>query len=250
VAAALAILSLATAFKSALAAQVGPLLGQALAATLIVVAAAVLQAHVVKLERKWLAASAAALVLLAAMPVYVFWNQFLGSYYLKTNEGAGQAGISYAWAATYADEAPLWTFVRENVPDDATVAIANTFFVYPFFDSAYHRRLGHAPVRRGLHDFLHFPRMGDTVPGDVIVQRMTDVQNEDPDKSTWLENLRRLGAQYLVIATFPHENDPPERRFVAEEPALFERIFDHPVAGSVYRIRWDVTPTTVPADAR
>jgi hypothetical protein len=51
-----------------------------------------------------------------------------------------------------------------------------------------------------------------------------------------------MGAEYLVIATFLHEPDPPERRFVAEEPALFEKLFDHPTAGAVYRIRWDAAP--------
>jgi hypothetical protein len=242
----LAFLSLATAFESSLMARIAPLMGQALAVTLLVVGAAVLQARVLRLDRKRLALVAIGLVFVPAMPLYVFWTLYLRTYYQKSDPEVGEAGISFAWRNRYPDEAPLWTFVRENVPDDATIALANTYFVYPFFDATWQRRLGHAPVRRGLHDFLHFPRMGDTVPGNVIVKRMTDVQNEDADKATWLENLRRLGAQYLVVATFPHESNPPERRFVGEEPALFEKIFDHPTAGAVYRIHWDAAPTTSP----
>ena len=244
---ALAAVSAATAFEPGLMPNITTRLAQAAVATVVVVAAAVLQAGVFKLDARRLGYAAVALALVASMPVYVYWGLFLRTYYVKTSEiraggGTDVSGITFAWSLQYAAEEPLWTFVRENLPDDATIAIANTFFVYPFQDASYRRRLGHAPVRRGLHDFRDFPRMGDTVPGDLIVQRMTDVQNADPDKATWLENLRRLGAEYLVIATFPHESDPPERRLVAEERGLFKMIFEDPKAGAVYRIRWDATP--------
>ena len=42
-----------------------------------------------------------------------------------------------------------------------------------------------------------------------------------------------------MIATFTHEKNPPDRLFVAEEHGQFEKLFDHPTAGAVYRIRWD-----------
>ncbi len=247
VAAALAATSLATAFNLELAPHIAGRLGQAAVATLLIVAVVVLQRRVLQLHAKRLALAVAVALLLAATIPYVYWAAYVEQYYRKRSDGLGEAGISYAWNLQYTDEEPLWTFVRENVPDDATLAIANTFFVYPFQDARYQRRLGYAPVRRGLHDFLQFPRLGDTVPGDVIVQRMTDVMNEDPDKQTWLDNLRRMKAQYLVIANFKHEDDAPERRFVAEEPARFEKLFDAPGAGAVYRVVDDTTSATRPA---
>jgi hypothetical protein len=219
---------------------IGPafkLLAFAFTATLVVACAAFAQIVWIKLDRIRLALVGAGLVAAGLMPLYVLWTSYLRDLYHKTAEGFGEAGISYAWTAQYPREAPLWTFVRENVPDDATIAIANTYFVYPFQDAGLKRRLGYAPTRRDLHDLLGFPRMGDTVPGDLIVQRMTAVQNTDPDKTTWLENLSRMNAQYLVIAAFEHEPNPPEKRFVAEQPERFETIFSDPEAGAVYRIK-------------
>ena len=48
-----------------------------------------------------------------------------------------------------------------------------------------------AAVRHGVHDFLHFPRLGDHIPGDLIVQRMTAAMNTDPDHAAWVQNLER-----------------------------------------------------------
>jgi hypothetical protein len=197
----------------------------------------------------------AAAVLIAVPLVYVFWEAYLMQYYEKDPQRQAVAGIPYAWRDTYSREAPLWAFVRENLPDDAHIAVANTYYVYPFLDDAYRRRVDYAPVLSGLHDFLHLPRLGDTVPGDLIVERMTRVMNAEPDKQTWLANLRAMGAQFLVIATIPEEPNPPEARFVAEDAWRFERLFENPTAGSVYRItdlsdRPGTSATTSPAPVR
>jgi hypothetical protein len=223
---ALAATSLATGFKAVLAPHVAVIALEAAVVTAVAVPLVVSQARVY---------AAATISLLLAMVAFVFWSSFLATYYVKNAEAHQESGTSFIWRTVYPAEEPLWTFVRESVPDDANIAIANTFFVYPFQDAALHRRLGYAPVRKGLHDFLHFPRMGETVPGDLIVQRMTDVMNENPDKETWLENLKRMRAEYLVIADFVHDLNPPERRFVVEEPARFKKLFDSP-AGAVYSI--------------
>jgi hypothetical protein len=237
VSALVALVSLGTAFDVGLMlTNIPPLLAPAAMVTLAGVALVLLQARVMKLPRGQLAIATLVPVLIGAMVLYVNWSLWLRTYYRKTDEGvAGQAGVSFAWQAQYPQHEPLWTFVRDHVPDDATLAVANTFFVYPFYDARYHRRVTHAPVRRGLHDFRDFPRMGETVPGDLIVQRMTEVMNEDADESTWLENLRRCGAEYVVMGILPHEPDPPERRFVAKNPERFQKLFESS-AGSVYRI--------------
>jgi hypothetical protein len=183
---------------------------------------------------------------------YVFWTAYLEQLYEKDPQRQGNAGIPFAWHNTYARESPLWSYVRENLPDDARIAVANTYYVYPFLDAAFHRRVSYAPVRHGLRDFRHLPRLGDTVPGDVIVERMTRVMNAEPDKQTWLENLRAMDAQFLVVATIPEEPNPPEGRFVAEDPGRFEPLFADPGAGAVYRITDlnDRRPSTSPSPVR
>jgi hypothetical protein len=237
VAAAVAVVSVATGFDWALAGYVGGLLIAALVLTALgVAAAAAAGMWRARLDATRVAAGGLAALVVGGMLVFVFWQAYVRQYHLNDPAQPADAGIPHAWALQYPDQAPLWTFVRASLPGDARIAVANTYFVYPFYDAEYRRRVVHAPVRRGVDDFLAFPRLGDTVPGDLIVQRMTDVMNADADRATWLENLRRSGAKYLVIARFEHEPDPPEARFVAEEPGRFEKLFDDPVAGAVYRI--------------
>lgn len=233
----LAAIATSTGFeKQVMTSVVDKLLTFALLASGVVTLAAIAQTRWLRLDRKRLMLVGAGLILVALMPLYVFWSSYLNELYRKSSDGLGEAGISYAWSMQYPHEAPLWTFVREHIPDDATIAIANTYFVYPFQDSGLKRRLGYAPARRDLHDLLGLPRMGDTVPGDMIVQRMTAVQNTNSDKTTWLGNLARMKAQFLVIASFEHEQFPPETRLVSEEPQRFEKLFDDP-SGTVFRIR-------------
>lgn len=237
VAASVAMASVATGFESSFAPQIAGLLLPAAVVTTVGITAVAAQVWLLKLDARKLAVAGTLAALVAAMGVYVQWQAYLGRYYEKPDDkGEGGEGIPLAWGLQYPREAPLWTFVRERVPDDASIAVANTYFVYPFYDAQYRRRVVHAPVHRGLHEFLHVPRLGDTVPGDAIVQRMTDVMNAEPDRATWLENLRRSEARYVVVARFPHEANPPEGRFAAQDLVHFEKIFDDP-GGTVYRIR-------------
>lgn len=237
VAGAVAVVSIATGFATDVAGLIAGLLLPAILLTAVGVALVAMQAWWLKWDAPKLAVAAACVVVAGAMWAFVDWQAYVNRYYEKPDaSGAGGEGVPLAWELQYAREAPLWTFVRERLPDDASIAVANTYFVYPFLDAEYRRRVSHAPVRRGLHDFLEFPRLGDTVPGDLIVPRMTDAMNAEPDRATWLENLRRSGAQYLVIARFEHEDDPPEARFVAKDSGRFELLFVDPAAGAVYRI--------------
>ncbi len=143
----------------------------------------------------------------------------------------------------YPFHASLWKWVDENVPADATLAYANTYFVYPYYGFDFTRRVVYAPVRGGLHEFQHFPRMGDHVPGDLIVRRMTEVMDGDADLATWLENLSKLGATYLVVVKHDPDNpdlerDPSELKLAAQRPGTFIPIYQDE-AGMVYRIeRW------------
>jgi hypothetical protein len=225
--------SLLTGFESGLLVRVATLSMPALILAALGAGAVALQTRTLRLDAQRLGLLAGVAVLAAALWGYVFWQSYVREYYLK---GTGEPeGIPLAWALQYPREAPLWAFVRDRVPEDATLAVANTYFNYPFYDADFRRRLAYAPVRRGVRDFLHFPRLGETVPGDVIVQRMTAAMNADPDRATWLENLASTGAAYLVIGHLDHEPDPPERRFVAEDPARFQKLFEGP-GGAVYKV--------------
>jgi hypothetical protein len=253
----IAVASVVTGFESELARRVFSLLAPAAIVTVLFAAGLLLCERIRRRpdSMKLVALSATAAGLAVCAFAYVFWSAYLEQLYEKDPDRRGRAGIPYAWHTTYAREAPLWSFVRENLLDDARIAVANTYYVYPFFDAAYQRRVDYAPVLRGLHDFWHLPRLGDTVPGDVIVERMTRVMNAEPDKQTWLANLRAMDAQYLVVATIAEEPNPPEAQFVAEDPARFEPLFTHREAGSVYRItdlsdRPATPATTSPAPVR
>jgi hypothetical protein len=234
----LAVASLVTGFEIGLVGQMVALLLPAPIITGLFVGGAVIWARIRHRPDGVLIASMAgtAAVLAACAFAFVFWGAYLEQLYEKDPQRQGNAGIPFAWRTTYSREAPLWSFVRESLPDDARIAVANTYYVYPFLDDAYQRRIAYAPVLRGLHDFLDLPRVGDTVPGDLIVGRMTEAMNAEPDKQTWLQNLRAMDAQFLVIATIPEQPNPPEARFVAEDAWRFERLFDDPGAGAVYRI--------------
>jgi hypothetical protein len=248
-----AIASVGTGFEVELARRVIGLLMPALVITGLFTAGAIAWPRTVRRPDgpKVIAFSAGVAGLALCAFTYVFWHAYLEQLYEKDPNRHGHAGIPFAWRGTYPQEAPLWTYVREYLPDDARIAVANTYYVYPFLDDAYQRRVGYAPTLRGLHEFLHLPRLGDAVPGDLIVQRMTQVMNAEPDKPTWLENLRAMGAQYLVIAKIPEESIPPEARFVREDAGRFEKLFDDPDAGAVYRII-DLAnhPSTSPASVR
>jgi hypothetical protein len=154
------------------------------------------------------------MLLMGAAGIYVYWHAYVTSC---------RDGCVGAWALRYSDEAPAWGFIRDSkeVPSDANVAFANTQFTYPLYGFNFQRDVAYAPTRRGLHSFLQFPRMGDDVPGDLIVQTMTRVMVEDPDRQTWLENLESMQARYLVV--FRHEmvENPIELRYAAEEPGKF-----------------------------
>jgi hypothetical protein len=169
------------------------------------------------------------LLLAAATEIYIDWHAYLNKY---RNDTAS------AWTFSNPDEAPAWQFIRDEtqVPADANVAFANTQFTYPLYGFHYQRDVAYAPTRRGLHSFLEFPRMGDDVPGDLIVATMTRVMTEDPDRQTWLDNLHALGSKYLVVFRRGMVEHPVELEYAESDPAHFVRRYDDDFA-VVYEIR-------------
>lgn len=215
-------------FSTTLGGVVAALMGVAAVAGGIGVGAAFVISHW-QLSRRIVGAVVAICMAGLALATYVDWHAYVDSYrdvrMLVWNRPEN----------AYPRQAPLWAFVDEHVPPDATVAYANTFFVYPYYGFHFTRHIGYAPTRRGLHDFRHFPRMGDRVPGDLIVNAMTATMNADPDLHTWMDNLRNMHAQYLVVARRDLVSDPPELRLTRQNPRRFMKVYEDAL-GVVYSV--------------
>jgi hypothetical protein len=158
---------------------------------------------------------------------YVNWAATVGAY---------QDTMDDAWRGQgWGEHAIAWHYVRAETPPDATIAFANTAYIYPLYGFDYTRRVVYAPVRPEIHRFVDVPRLGDTVPGDLILDAMTAAQNANADRATWLANLQRLGADFVVIYKHDRSKDPPELRFATELPEKFKRVFEDPNA-IIYRV--------------
>jgi hypothetical protein len=161
------------------------------------------------------------------MIVYVNWAGGIGAY-RETTE--------VAWRQSeWGEHGTAWHYVRSETPPDATIAFANTAYVYPLYGFDYTRRVVYAPVRPDIERFVDVPRLGNTVPGDLILDAMTAAQNANADRATWLANLARLGVDFVVIYKHDRSTDPPELRFAAEAPDKLHRVFEDPHA-IIYRV--------------
>jgi hypothetical protein len=173
---------------------------------------------------------AAASLMLTALSVwtYVDWHSYL-------NVCQVEAGAT--WSVPYGELAQGWDVIRDQTEPGCTVAYANTFQIYPLYGFDLSRHLVYAPTRPGLERIDQLPRMrpviGEDVPGEV-----SRVMMENADRATWLANLKRSGAKYLIVAkqdlgdpTRPAR--PPELDFVLG--GGFELMFENP-AVNVYRV--------------
>jgi hypothetical protein len=228
----IAALSTLTSFSAMIIGVVASIAGIALAIAAAGAGLIVLSERL-KLNARHLAGAGILAVLALAMTGYVQWHAYVDQY---------RALRQPVWASErgYPREAGVWKFVDEQTPPDATIAYANMYFVYPYYGADFRRHVEYAPVRRGLRDFLHFPRMGNRVPGDLIVQTMTKVMDSDADRATWMKNLRAMHAQYLVVAKNETDRgldaDPPELKFAAAGK-LFSKNYEDGY-GIVYRIEF------------
>jgi len=222
-----AAVSVATTFHVKFAADIATFASLGVVLVGVSIALVLLQVRILRLSRRWIASAGAAFAALLALVVYVDWHAYVSDYLALRPE---------LWAHyQYPGQGPLWKFAAEQLPADASVAYANTYFVYPLYDPTYRRRVGYAPVRHGLHTFLRLPRMGDRVPGDLIFDVMAADMNSDADRATWMENLRALGATYLVVDKRQIVTNPPELRFARAEPELFQPMYEDE-QGVVFRI--------------
>jgi hypothetical protein len=59
----------------------------------------------------------------------------------------------------------------------------------------------------------------------------------NPDRATWLQNLRDQSAQYLIIGKNHPLPIPPEAAFAAGDPKHFKKLFESD-GGILYAIEW------------
>jgi hypothetical protein len=173
--------------------------------------------------------SLAALALISlALWTYVDWHSYLNTC---------QAEASATWSVPYPYLSEGWDVIRDQTDPGCTVAYTNTIQIYPLYGFDLSRHLVYAPTRPGLSRLDQLPRMrpviGEDVPGEV-----SRVMMEGSDRPTWLANLRRSGAKYLIVAKQDLADPtralrPPELDFVSG--GGFQLMFEN-AAVNVYRV--------------
>jgi hypothetical protein len=188
-----------------------------------------------KLPPSHSARSLAVIILVTAVGliVYVQWTAFTITYRRQTNEMWRNPSTGYG------ELAEAWIYVRDELPAEQTLAYANTFYVYPLYGPDLDRRVAYAPLRAGLKHIRDLPRIAQPLTGEQIVPAAVRLTNADPDRQTWLENLRKLGANLVLIAkadltNSPDSPPPAELTFAEQDPAHFQRVFDNSSA-AIYR---------------
>jgi hypothetical protein len=173
---------------------------------------------------------AVAVVIFIAMSL---WTYVDGHSYLN----ACRVEAVATWSVPYGQLAAGWDVIREQTEPGCTVAYSNTFQIYPLYGFDLSRHLVYAPTRPGLERLDQLPPMrpviGEDVPGEV-----SRVMMAESDPATWLANLKRSGAKYLIIAKQDLGDPtqalrPPELDFVSG--GGFELMFENS-AVNVYRV--------------
>jgi len=164
--------------------------------------------------------------------LYVFGDAYVRDYHLHTEE---------SWGDAYR-EAPAWTFVRRQLPPDATVAMANSNLAYPLQGERYTHRVVVVPTRRDVPDFFHLPRTGKRITGEQMIGTMAELMAQAPDAGAWIDRLRASGARYLFLSKGSYDQGgagmaptPPELALVAQHPDVFRKVFETPVV-AIYEL--------------
>jgi hypothetical protein len=140
----------------------------------------------------------------------------------------------YAWSHGYGPIADAWQYVRRELPPEATIAYANTYFVYPLQGDRFSRRAVYAPVRPGVEHISDLPPLPGRISGERIVPLVVRQTVAGADRETWLENLSETGAEFLFVAK-AGEAPAPELRFAGSDPSQFVKMFDNEAA-TIYRV--------------
>jgi hypothetical protein len=186
-----------------------------------------------RLARRALFVTGAFATLLAVGFTYVNWRAYLDQLVIDEH---------YAWSQGYGKIADAWDYARRELPPDATIAYANTHFVYPLQGERLTRRVVYAPVRPGVERMTDLPPIPGRISGERIVPLVLREMVKDADRETWLANLSQAGAGYLFVAK-GGEATAPEAGFAGSDPSRFTRLFENEAA-TIYRVNAGVGPVT------
>jgi hypothetical protein len=167
--------------------------------------------------------------------VFVHWHAYVTAQRTVSTEFWANQQLS-----AYAPLGQAWRFVRDDLPPDATLAYANTFYVYPLYGFDLNRKVLYAPMRarvRHIHDLM---RITEPLSGERIVPAVVRQTGLNSDQRAWISNLRNQGVRYVLIAkadlTGSTEPEAPiELTFAEQSPKQFRRIFENDSA-AVYEL--------------
>ena len=177
----------------------------------------------------WRALAVAVPVGVILLMAYVRWSAFCRDYAGQWTDG------DTIWALQYPGDAPLWRTVNRLTPADATVAYADLYLVYPLQGPGLRRRIAYAPTRRGVRSPADLPWLGDHLSGERLVGAADVATVADPDPLVWRENLRRLGAEFLVIGHAVPAQRAIEATWAMADPHQFRPLYAGP-AGWVFAV--------------
>jgi hypothetical protein len=189
----------------------------------------ILQDRVLRLGARGGAVLAGACALAVSAYLYVYHDPEIRQYERLTHA---------VWSSQYGRIADGWEFVRRQVPAGAVVAYTNSQFAYPLMGFEGNRRVVYAPTRAGVTGLHTLPRVADKIPGERLAEEVSRVTVAEADRGVWVENLKRVGAEYLFVAKAGVVQEPPELGFARAEPGRFQGVFENEEV-VVYRIAWE-----------
>jgi hypothetical protein len=184
---------------------------------------------------RWIRVISAAMVGLGLVCwLFINWHAYVNAQPIVTTEfWAGES-------SNYGSIGAAWKFVRQELPPDAKLAYANTFYVYPLYGFDLRRPVVYAPVRSRVKHIHDLSPIIEPLSGERIVPAVARHTSLASDKRFWMDNLRAADARYILICkpdlTGAAEPEPPvELTFAEQDPARFHRVFDNEAA-SVFEI--------------
>lgn len=168
-------------------------------------------------------------IAVGAGAAFVYWAGSVRTY----EQSVFIAGSG--WDLRYEQNRPLWKFIAEHMPRGSTLAYTNLYMVYPLQGMALDRRVVYAATREGVQSPADLAWLGERLAGEQLVPAVVRATLASPDRATWLQNLRRSSAEYLVIGKAGGVSDPPEIAFAEAEAKRFRKLFENE-AGMVYAI--------------
>jgi hypothetical protein len=218
-------------FKSSIILKVVP---AAAAVAAVGLALLFLKLHVLRLSPMMLATAGTVAALAVGMVAYVHWDAYVQTCRLQAIRAWDIEDLGYP------AEAPAWDYIREQTPEDATIAYANTYLAYPLQGFAHGRRVAAISARKDAPDLISLPRVAERLSGEQLTGRMMAAMYENADRATWLARLSESGARYLLVARGRAglAPNPVELEYADGDAERFTKVFET-ASVVVYEVRLD-----------